>query len=79
MVKTSEPDFFRTLQTAAAKGSIPFSRWRAIFSITTMASSTTNPVAMVIAISDTVVNAVSEQVHHTECADQRDWHSHGGN
>ncbi len=37
---------------AACKGFIPASRWRAIFSSTTMASSTTNPVAIVSAISD---------------------------
>ena len=38
--------------SAAAKGSMPASRCRVMFSITTMASSTTNPVAMVSAISD---------------------------
>ena len=37
---------------AAWRGFIPASRWRAIFSSTTMASSTTNPVAMVNAIND---------------------------
>ena len=37
---------------AAAKGFIPASRWRVIFSITTIASSTTNPVEMVSAIND---------------------------
>ena len=36
----------------AANGSMPFSRWRVMFSITTMASSTTNPVATVSAIRD---------------------------
>ena len=38
--------------SAAAKGFIPSSRWREMFSITTMASSTTNPVEIVSAISD---------------------------
>ncbi len=37
---------------AAAKGSIPSSRWRVMFSMTTMASSTTKPVEMVSAISE---------------------------
>src|ERR1017187_2989455 len=37
---------------AAFKGGMPASRWREIFSITTMASSTTNPVAIVNAISE---------------------------
>ena len=38
--------------TAACLGSMPASRWRATFSTTTMASSTTKPVAMVSAMSD---------------------------
>ena len=38
--------------SAAANGFMPSSRWRVMFSITTMASSTTNPVEMVSAISD---------------------------
>src|SRR5579864_9066170 len=37
---------------AACIGFMPFSRWRVMFSITTIASSTTNPVAMVSAISE---------------------------
>ena len=37
---------------AAWRGAIPCSRWRAMFSMTTMASSTTNPVEMVSAISE---------------------------
>ena len=36
----------------ASCGDIPSSRWRVMFSITTIASSTTNPVAIVKAISD---------------------------
>ncbi len=38
--------------SAASRGESPASTWRAMFSITTMASSTTKPVAMVSAISD---------------------------
>ena len=38
--------------SAACMGGIPCSMWRVMFSITTMASSTTNPVAMVNAISE---------------------------
>ena len=36
--------------SAACMGGLPISRWRAMFSIITMASSTTKPVAMVSAI-----------------------------
>ena len=38
--------------SAASSGCMPFSRCRVMFSITTMASSTTKPVATVSAISD---------------------------
>ena len=51
MVKTVKPISSAPF-SAAAKGFMPFSRWRVIFSITTMASSTTNPVEMVMAISE---------------------------
>ena len=37
---------------AAANGRIPFSMWRAMFSMTTMASSTTKPLAMLSAMSE---------------------------
>ena len=36
----------------ASKGFMPFSMWRAMFSMTTMASSTTKPVEMVRAMSE---------------------------
>ena len=42
----------RAPSSAASKGSIPFSIWRETFSRTTIASSTTNPVAMVSAMSE---------------------------
>ncbi len=38
--------------SAAVSGSTPASVWRAMFSVTTMASSTTNPVEIASAISD---------------------------
>ena len=38
--------------SAASRGGTPASMWRDVFSRTTMASSTTKPVAMVSAISD---------------------------
>ena len=38
--------------SAASSGASPSSTWRAMFSIMTMASSTTKPVEMVSAISD---------------------------
>jgi hypothetical protein len=46
MVKTVKPISSAPF-SAAAKGFMPSSRWRVMFSITTMASSTTNPVEMV--------------------------------
>ena len=61
--------------SAACSGFMPSSRWRLMFSITTIASSTTKPVAMVSAISDKIVEAVAAQVHHAERADER--HGHG--
>jgi energy-coupling factor transporter transmembrane protein EcfT len=51
MEKTVNPISFAP-SNAAAKGFIPASRWREMFSMTTMASSTTNPVEMVSAISE---------------------------
>jgi hypothetical protein len=38
--------------SAACSGGVPASMWRVMFSVTTIASSTTNPVAIVSAISD---------------------------
>ena len=51
MVKTVNP-ISSAPRSAASMGFMPFSRWRVMFSITTMASSTTNPVEMVSAISE---------------------------
>jgi hypothetical protein len=51
MLKTVKP-ISRAPTRAALNGGMPLSRWRVIFSITTIASSTTNPVAMVRAMSD---------------------------
>ena len=74
MVNTVKPISLAPFR-AAAKGVMPASRWRVMFSITTMASSTTKPVAMVRAISERLSRTVSEQIHHGERADQR--HRHG--
>jgi hypothetical protein len=51
MVSTVKP-ISAAPRSAACIGERPLSRWRVMFSITTMASSTTKPVAMVSAISD---------------------------
>ena len=51
MVSTVKPISCAPL-SAAASGFMPASTWRVMFSMTTMASSTTKPVAIVIAISD---------------------------
>ena len=53
---------------------MPFSMWRVMFSITTMASSTTNPVAIVSAISDRLSRVYPQQIHDAEGADQRNRH-----
>ena len=45
-----------------------------MFSIITMASSTTKPVEIVSAISDRLFEAVAEQVHDAERADERERH-----
>ena len=49
-----------------------------MFSIITIASSTTKPVAMVSAISDRLFRLKPEQVHHAERADQRQRHGDAG-
>jgi hypothetical protein len=46
----------RAPRSAAAKRSMPSSMWREVFSSTTMASSTTKPVATVSAISDRLLS-----------------------
>ena len=48
-----------------------------MFSIMTMASSTTKPVEMVSAISDEVVERVAEQIHDAEGADDGERHGDG--
>ena len=78
MVKTVKPISSAPF-SAAANGAMPSSRWRVIFSMTTIASSTTNPVEMVRAIKREVVEAVSAQVHHGKGADQRNRHRDSGN
>ena len=50
-----------------------------MFSITTMASSTTKPVTIVSAISERLSMRIAEQVHHAESSHQRDRHRHGWN
>ena len=56
---TSETLIVRTVKptsrapfSAASIGRMPCSRWRVMFSMTTIASSTTNPVEIVSAISE---------------------------
>ena len=50
---------------------MPASMWRLVFSRTTIASSTTKPVATVSAIRLRLFEAEAEQVHHAERAEQR--------
>ena len=52
LIETTVKPISRAPSNAACKGFLPCSRWRVMFSSTTMASSTTKPVATVIAISD---------------------------
>ena len=49
---TVKPISLRALERRLHRGSSPFSMWRTMFSIMTMASSTTKPVPIVSAISD---------------------------
>ena len=51
IVTTVKPISFAP-SSEAARRSLPISMWRVMFSSTTMASSTTNPTARVIAISE---------------------------
>ena len=55
---------------AACSGGIPASRYRVMFSITTMASSTTKPVDNRQRHQRQVVERIAEQVHHAESSDQ---------
>ena len=52
---------------------------REMFSIITMASSTTKPVEMVSAISVRLLRRVAQQVHHAERAHDRQRHRDRGN
>ena len=52
LIETTVKPISLAPSSAASSGGIPCSRWRVMFSMTTMASSTTKPVAMVSAMSD---------------------------
>ena len=52
LIESTVKPISRAPRNAAAIGLIPSSRWRAMFSRTTIASSTTNPVAIVRAMSE---------------------------
>ncbi len=54
LIETTVKPTSRAPCKAACMRGMPFSIWRTTFSSTTMASSTTNPVAIVSAISDRV-------------------------
>ena len=71
-----EADLARARAAPPRSGVMPSSMWREMFSSTTIASSTTKPVAMVSAISDRLFEAVAAQVHDAEGADQRHRHRH---
>ena len=52
VIDTMVKPISRAPRNAASLGAMPCSTWRMMFSTTTMASSTTNPVAMVRAMRD---------------------------
>ena len=52
LIDTTVKPTSRALLSAACIGAMPCSMWRVAFSSTTIASSTTNPVATISAISD---------------------------
>ena len=58
---------------------MPASRWREMFSMTTMASSTTKPVEMVSAISERLSRLKPSRYITAEGADQRDGYGDAGN
>ena len=68
----------RAPSSAACIGFSPFSMWRTMFSIITMASSTTKPVPMVSAISDRLSRREAAEPHHAEGGDQRQRQRHAG-
>ena len=64
----------RAPMRAASRRPLPASMWRLMFSRTTIASSTTKPVAMVRAISDKLFKLKFEEIHRAEGADDRNRH-----
>ena len=64
---------------AACIGFMPFSMWRVMFSITTIASSTTNPVAMVSAISERLSSVYPIRYIAPKVAMMRNRHRDAGN
>ena len=57
-------------------GPCPCARWRSMFSSTTIASSTTRPVASTIASSVRMLMREAGEIDRRERADQRDRHGH---
>ncbi len=60
----------RAPRKAASIALSPSSMWRTMFSIMTIASSTTKPVPMVSAISDRLSSENPREPHHPEGCDQ---------
>ena len=69
----------RAPRKAASSALSPFSMWRTIFSIMTIASSTTKPVPMVSAINDRLSSENPAEPHHAESRDQRQGQRNAGN
>ena len=74
VIETMVKPISREPFSAASIGLRPSSRWRTMFSITTTASSTTKPTAIVKRHQRQVVEAVAEFVERGEGADQRQRH-----
>ena len=68
----SAPPTSSIVRCAASRGDRPARRCRSTFSTTTIASSTTMPMASTRPNSDSVVERIAERRHHREGADQRD-------
>ena len=66
-----EADLARAAQRRLEAAFSPSSMWRTMFSIMTMASSTTKPVPIVSAISDRLSRREAAEPHHAEGRDQR--------
>ncbi len=68
------PEISSIALSAASFGDMPSSMWRSTASTTTIASSTTSPIASTSPNSDKVLIEKPKSREEDECSDQRDGH-----